>query len=116
MTSLKTNLLGRRGQIKKSLLYPVAGGVLMGLFVGNFSLASPLVNGGSLISWPGYIAAIRAVGTENVVISSDLGQQGNPIHTDGLIAFIRALSEAGFTESEIDMMTRRNPARFLGVE
>ena len=61
MTSLKTNLLGRRGQIKKSLLYPVAGGVLMGLFVGNFSLASPLVNGGSLISWPGYIAAIAAV-------------------------------------------------------
>lgn len=61
MTSLKTSLQGRRVRIKKSLLYPVVGGVLLGLFVGNFSLASPLVDGGSLISWPGYLAAIAAV-------------------------------------------------------
>ncbi len=71
---------------------------------------------GGYVAMPDYIAAIRAVGPENVVISSDLGQQGNPIHADGLIAFITALSEAGFTETEIEMMTKRNPARFLGVE
>jgi predicted metal-dependent phosphotriesterase family hydrolase len=26
------------------------------------------------------------------------------------------LEEAGFSQVEIDMMTRRNPARFLGLE
>ena len=44
------------------------------------------------------------------------GQEVATFHADGLIAFIRVLSEAGFTESEIEMMTRSNPARFLGVE
>jgi hypothetical protein len=63
-----------------------------------------------------HLQTIRAVGPENVVISSDLGQQGNPVHTDGLILFIAALKGAGFTDAEIEMMTRRNPARFLGIE
>ena len=47
---------------------------------------------------------------------SDFGQAGNPTHADGLLAFIRALRDAGLTESEIDLMARRNPARLLGLE
>lgn len=63
-----------------------------------------------------HLKAIRAVGPENVVISSDLGQQGNPIHADGLILFLRALEREGFSATEIEWMTRRNPARFLGLD
>jgi hypothetical protein len=62
-----------------------------------------------------HLQAIRAVGPENVIISSDLGQQGNPVHPDGLLAFIQALRDGGFTDGEIRAMTRTNPAKFLGL-
>jgi hypothetical protein len=61
-------------------------------------------------------AAIRSVGPEHVILSSDLGQAGNPLHADGLAAFLKALSEAGFSQAEIDRMTKTNPARLLGLE
>ena len=63
-----------------------------------------------------YAEAIREVGAEHFLISSDLGQAGNPTHTDGLRAFIRALRTAGISDREIDLMARRNPARLLGLE
>ncbi|MCP5116498.1 MAG: hypothetical protein GY953_37195, partial [bacterium] len=63
-----------------------------------------------------YVEAIRAVGPEHVVLSSDLGQPMNPIHTDGLVAFIGQLRAKGFSPNEINLMTRRNPARVLGIE
>jgi predicted metal-dependent phosphotriesterase family hydrolase len=62
------------------------------------------------------VAKIRAVGPGNVVLSSDLGQVGNPVHTDGFTAFLPRLREAGFSDDEIDAMTRRNPARLLGLD
>lgn len=63
-----------------------------------------------------FAAAIRAVGPANVVLSSDLGQVGNPVHTDGLAAAIARLAAAGFTAAELDAMTKRNPARLLGLD
>ena len=63
-----------------------------------------------------YTNAIRAVGAEYFLISSDLGQEGNPTHPEGLRAYIRTLREAGITNEEIDIMARRNPARLLGLE
>lgn len=63
-----------------------------------------------------HLKAIRAVGPENVVISSDLGQRGNPVHPDGLLIFIQALKDGGFTASEIRAMTQTNPAKFLGLK
>ncbi|OFV98317.1 MAG: hypothetical protein A3H28_08185 [Acidobacteria bacterium RIFCSPLOWO2_02_FULL_61_28] len=62
-----------------------------------------------------YEAAIRAVGPEHCILSSDLGQVGNPLHPDGLAAFFRALREKGFTEADIDRMSKRNPATVLGL-
>lgn len=65
---------------------------------------------------PEHLKAIRAVGPENVVISSDLGQQGNPVHPDGLLIFIQALRDGGFSANEIRAMTQTNPAKFLGLQ
>ena len=62
-----------------------------------------------------YAEVITAVGAEHFLISSDLGQYLNPLHTDGMKAFIIALREQGISESDIDMMARRNPARLLGL-
>ena len=62
-----------------------------------------------------YVKAIRAVGVEHCILSSDLGQAVNPVHPDGLIAFFAGLKKAGFTQAEIDQMSRTNPARALGM-
>lgn len=77
---------------------------------------------GALLEYPyasrltEHLKAIRAVGPENVIISSDLGQQGNPIHPDGLLVFIQTLQDGGFSSAEIRAMTQTNPAKFLGLQ
>src|SRR2546421_144355 len=38
-----------------------------------------------------YVKAIRAVGPEYIVLSSDLGQANNPLHPDGLLAMYQYL-------------------------
>jgi len=63
-----------------------------------------------------YAAALRAVGPQHCILSSDLGQAGNPLHPDGLAAFFRGLKEQGFNDEEISRMSKTNPARLLGLE
>jgi len=63
-----------------------------------------------------YAAAIRAVGVERCVLSSDLGQEGNPLHPEGFVAFFKALREQGLTEAEITRMAKTNPAKLLGLQ
>jgi hypothetical protein len=62
-----------------------------------------------------FAAQIREVDPDNVLLTTDLGQAGNPVHTDGLIVYIPRLMETGITASEIDIMTKRNPARLLDL-
>src|SRR5215469_2722738 len=63
-----------------------------------------------------YAKAIRAVGPRYCILSSDLGQPGNPLHPDGLAAFFEALRKEGFSQADIDLMSKTNPARVLGIE
>lgn len=63
-----------------------------------------------------YVAAITRLGAEHFLISSDFGQAGNPDHGTGMAAFILALQQAGISQSQIDLMARRNPAILLGLE
>jgi hypothetical protein len=63
-----------------------------------------------------YAKAIHEVGAEHCILSSDLGQAANPIHTEGLVAFFAELKQAGVTQAEIDRMSKTNPARALGLE
>jgi len=60
--------------------------------------------------------AIRKIGPESCILSSDLGQKGNALPPDGFAAFISALRARGFSEQETDTMSKRNPARLLGLE
>jgi hypothetical protein len=63
-----------------------------------------------------YADAIRQVGPEHCILSSDLGQKGNPLPADGLAAFIRSLHAKGFTTRDLDRMTKENPAKLLGLQ
>jgi hypothetical protein len=63
----------------------------------------------------GIAAAIKQVGPASSILSSDLGQQGNPLPPDGFGAFIQALRARGFSERELELMTKENPATLLGL-
>ena len=58
---------------------------------------------------------IRKVGVEHAILASDLGQGGNPLPADGFATFMEALRRKGFTDQEIDRMTKQNPATLLGL-
>jgi hypothetical protein len=58
---------------------------------------------------------IRKVGLESVVLSTDMGQVGFPPPPDGMAAYIGELRMQGFTQRELDRMTKENPARLLGL-
>lgn len=60
-----------------------------------------------------FVDAIRAVGVERVILSSDLGQAANPIHTEGWAMLFRILEKEGVTASEIDRMAKVNPGTLL---
>jgi hypothetical protein len=63
-----------------------------------------------------YAKAIRAVGVEHCILSSDMGQPSNPLHPDGLEILFSGLQKEGLTKEEIDQMSKVNPARLLGLK
>ena len=79
-------------------------------FVGG-SLAAP--DAGARIDR--FADAIRKIGPESCILSSDLGQAGNALPPDGFGAFLVALRAKGFTEQEVGRMSKQNPARLLGL-
>src|SRR5690349_7550566 len=60
--------------------------------------------------------AIREVGPEHIILSSDLGQPNSPLHPDGMVAYFAALRKEGITEAQIDLMAKTNPATALGLK
>jgi hypothetical protein len=64
----------------------------------------------------GFADAIRKIGPEFSILSSDLGQRGNALPPDGFAEFIAAMQTRGFSEKETDLMSKRNPAKLLGLE
>jgi hypothetical protein len=62
-----------------------------------------------------FAAAIRQVGPQFSILSSDLGQRGNPPAPDGFGEFLTAMRALGFTREEVDRMSKENPAQLLGL-
>jgi hypothetical protein len=60
-----------------------------------------------------YADAIRKIGPEFCILSSDLGQKGNALPPDGFGAFIDALRARGFSTAQLDRMAKQNPAQIL---
>jgi len=74
-----------------------------------------LIGAGKEFDFADYAKAIRAVGVDHCILSSDMGQPGNPLHPDGLQLFFEGLRKQGFSQTEIDQMAKENPARLLGL-
>jgi hypothetical protein len=62
-----------------------------------------------------YADAIRTIGPQFCILSSDLGQKGNPLPADGFAEFIAALQARGLTDAELARMTKENPATLLDL-
>ncbi len=62
------------------------------------------------------VEVIRAVGASSVVLSTDLGQPANPLHTDGLLAMYKALMAQGISAADIVTMSQTNPAKLLRLK
>lgn len=62
------------------------------------------------------LKAIKKVGPERTILSSDLGQKGRVFPVQGLLDCIKELLDNGVKEEEIDLMLRRNPAKLLNLE
>ncbi len=91
-------------------------GAMLEYPVGTALASNPQWDGTDEEKLQAYVDAIREIGPESVVISSDLGQSMNPIHTDGLAVFLAKLLRAGFSQDEVDRMARTNPAWLLGLD
>ncbi len=67
---------------------------------------STLANAGAAARIDRFAEAIRKVGPEFCILSSDLGQKGNPLPPDGFGEFLAAMLTRGFTEQEVSRMSR----------
>ncbi len=90
-----------------------AGALLEMVYVPT--LSNPKTNRKALFTVSDIADTIRKVGVESVVLSTDIGQIGFAPPADGMAAYIAELKAKGFTQRELDRMTKQNPARLLGL-
>ncbi len=62
------------------------------------------------------VEAIRAVGAEHCIMSTDLGQAFNPAPAEGMRMMIATMLRCGLTEKEMELMIKVNPAKLLGLD
>jgi len=77
--------------------------------------ANTVIGKGASLSARKIAEAVRAIGPEHCILTSDLGQAGNPLPPDGLAQFLELLRNSGLSASDIDKMAKENPARILGL-
>ena len=77
--------------------------------------ASPSRRGGPPYTMAQYADAIRVIGPSQCILSSCGGQDWMPIHFFAWEELISSMLEYGLSQDEIDLMTKVNPARLLGL-
>ena len=59
---------------------------------------------------------VKAVPLEQMILDSDMGQNGNGSPVEGMYRFIRLLMDKfGLSEEDINLIAKTNPAKLLGV-
>jgi len=78
--------------------------------------AETVIGKGATLSPRQIAEAVRAIGPEHCILTSDFGQAGNPLPPDGLAQYFEQLRKAGLSVADIDKMAKENPARILGLK
>jgi len=63
-----------------------------------------------------YVRDMRAIGLERVILTSDFGQVGNPLHPEGWRILFRGFEKEGFTAAELERISKKNPSDLLGLK
>ena len=63
-----------------------------------------------------FVDAVREVGAEHCIMSTDLGQSTDAIPADGMHMFIAHMMQYGCSYEEVERMVKKNPARLLGLD
>lgn len=68
-------------------------------------------------STPGEMAAaIKRLGPERCVVSTDLGQWANPVPAEGMRMAVAALLDAGLTPDQVSMLVKGNPRELVSLD
>ena len=62
------------------------------------------------------VAALRELGVERCIVTTDLGQWMNPPPAEGMRMAIASLLHAGMEADEVSTLVKANPAHLLGLE
>ena len=60
-------------------------------------------------------AAVKAVGAEHCIVTTDLGQAHNPTPAEGMRMAIATLLKCGLDKTELELMVKTNPAKLLAL-
>lgn len=58
---------------------------------------------------------MHEIGFESTIIATDGGQVENPMWSEALSEYIAYLVDAGVSQQHIDLMSKHNPAKVLGL-
>lgn len=59
---------------------------------------------------------IQALGAESTILGTDVGLMNSPIWSDAYLECVNYLAEHGISQEQLDLMTKVNGARVLGLE
>lgn len=77
--------------------------------------AQPVGGGVYKKNLPDNVEAMREIGCEHFIVATDGGQMQNPEWYSTIAEYIDYLYDSGFSQQEIDKMTKENPGRMLGI-
>lgn len=63
-----------------------------------------------------YVEAIRLIGAERTVLSTDFGQISDSSPAEGMRQCIATMLQLGVSEEEVELMVKKNPATLLDLE
>lgn len=63
-----------------------------------------------------YLKTIRSVGPEYMILSGDFGQAVNPPQSEAWKQFLDIMRQSGVSNSDLDLMAKKNPAKLLGLD
>ncbi len=79
-------------------------------FVGGFTIGEH-----AILTPQQVLEAVRALGADHIIVSSDGGQMNRPYPDDMMALFAGQLRKAGVTSAELHTMMADNPAKLLGI-